>query len=308
MASFVRHPGFPVTKTRLTGTGRLWKMEVRQWAFAEVNVTDVDPRLKPTSNNPNVVTDHYPPPKSDTIRGAMRGASSDMTVRFYARAPGFTIIHLFETNPFIAAFDGLQVEVMHRRAPKEEYISLTKLLGNTCAINAPDTPAYEMGTTLTFDKTMTDPTRLFPAVPSGLNHLVISSHGGFQTEADKKDVKKMSLYVCGGDITLFRLTIDDVKKAFEMLKGKILENGVIWIGGCTIGSNTDFCAAAARAVDRPVVAPGYALANKKFPKGSVDILDNLALPKVFVPDAGTKFIGLSEFCAKQDAHKFVVPI
>jgi len=220
MASFTRHPDFPVSKTRLTATSRLWKMEVREWAFAEVNVTDVDPGLKPTSNNPNVATDHYSPTKPDTIKGTTKTGSRDMTVRFYARAPGFTIIHLFETNPFVPAFDGLQVEVMRRRAPKEAEISLTKLLGTTCAINAPDAMAYDMGTTLTFDKTLSDPTKVFSAVPGNLNHLVISSHGGFQNVADMKDVTKMSLYVCGGDTALFRLTVADVQKAFDTLKGR----------------------------------------------------------------------------------------
>jgi hypothetical protein len=301
-ARFVRHPNFPVEKTRITAGGMLWKLEVREWAFAEVNLSDVDAGLTPTSNNPTIVTDHYLE-KPDKIRGTLSGR--DMTVRFYAHERGFSMLYLFDKEPFTPVSDHLQVEVLQRRAPREADVTLTSLSGATCAINAPDAKAYTMDTTLTFDTSYTDPARIFAKVPSGLQHLVISSHGGFQDEASKSDAKKMSLYICGGNTTLYRLTLADVTKAFETLKGSILDTRVIWIGGCAVAGNKDFCAAAAKAVNRPVVAPLRALLNKRFPKGKIDILDGLAIPVVFAPGGGTT--KMIEFCANQDEHKFSVP-
>src|SRR5512145_2164065 len=54
MYEFVRNPAFPDSKTRITAKRKLWKIEVREWAFAEVDVKDAPDGLKPESNNPNV--------------------------------------------------------------------------------------------------------------------------------------------------------------------------------------------------------------------------------------------------------------
>ena len=48
------------------------------------------------------------------------------------------------------------------------------------------------------------------------------------------------------------------------------------------------------------------LINKKFPKGHVDMLDGFAMPKIFGPDGKT--MTPTDFCAKQEQHRFVVPV
>lgn len=303
-ARFVRHPSFPSGKTHLTAGGKLWKIKVREWAFAQVNLTDVGAGLTPTSNNPNVVADHRHALAS--VKGTMKPGTKEMTLRFYALGRGFTFIHLFERDPPDAVSELLQVEVTQRRANKPEQISLTKLGGKTCAVNAPDAVAYEMDTTLLFDGKSTDPAKLFDAVPGGLDHLVISSHGGVLNDADKTNQKKICMFVGGFNLTSVRLELENVKNAFAALKGKIAAAGVIWFGGCDIGANVDFCGAAAAAAGCHVVAPVMPLLDKKFPKGTVDMLDGFAIPKAFGSDGKT--ISIPDFCAKQDTHKFVVPV
>jgi hypothetical protein len=306
-ARFVRHPSFPASKTQVTGGGTLWKMQVSEWAFAEVNLTDVDPGLTVTSNNPTVVPDHRPS-TPEKIRGTAKPGSRDMTVRFYAKSRGFTFIHLFGSDPTTAVSDLLQVEVTQRRAPSEAGVTQTTLSGATCAINAWDAQAYRMDNTFTFDRTETDPAKIFAQVPAGLDHLAIGAHGGFQNDAEMSDPKKMSLYVCGNDTRYYRIKLSDVKTAFGTLKGKIRESGVIWIGGCNIAANREFCFGAAQAAGATVVAPGYPLLNKKYPKGKMDILDGLCLPTIFSPDAAKTLVSAADFCARQEACKFSVPV
>jgi hypothetical protein len=103
------------------------------------------------------------------------------------------------------------------------------------------------------------------------------------------------------------LTQYNVEKVFARVKGKMAENGVIWFGGCEIGNNNEFCQKAANSSGCTVVAPTYAVPRIQFPKGSVDLLDRHATPKVFVPGSAGPVL-LSSFCAKQRRHKFVVPV
>ena len=126
-ARFVRHPNFPVGELQITAGGMLWKLEVREWAFAEVNLADVDAGLTPTSNNPTIVTDHYLE-KPDKIRGTLSGR--DMTVRFYAHERGFSMLYLFDKEPFTPVSDHLQVEVLQRRAPGSGCNAYKPLGGN----------------------------------------------------------------------------------------------------------------------------------------------------------------------------------
>jgi hypothetical protein len=173
---FVKHPSFPQTKCFFTEGNWLWKMVVREWAFAQLDVEAVDDGLKATSNNPTIVPQVFE--QGDKRITTTRAAGSKkVTVRFYANGAGFSFIHLFDKDPMVAAEDiRMQVEVQTRRAPQESEVSLTPLEGKTVAINAPDTKAYEMDTTLTYANA-TDPLTLFDQVPADTNHVVLASHG-----------------------------------------------------------------------------------------------------------------------------------
>jgi hypothetical protein len=187
----VKHPTFPQKKCFFTGGGMLWKMQVREWAFAQVDVQDVAEGLNASSNNPSVAAGAF-----DSSEKGIKTtrAGSNVTVTFYANSTGFTFVHLFETDPFIAADDvRIQVEVLMRRAKQPAEISLTKLEGNTVVINAPDAKSYDMDRTITFSSTAINPLSVFAGVPSGTNHVVISSHGGVPTEADKSDNEKLCM-------------------------------------------------------------------------------------------------------------------
>jgi hypothetical protein len=142
-ARFQKHPTFPQLKCFLTAGGMLWKMQVREWAFAQVTLRQVDADLKVTSNNPNVVLGCYETSEKG-IKATRIPGTKDLAVRFYAKAPGFTFVHAFRDNPFQPVGDLLQVEVLHRRAGSPNDISLTKLEGTTVAINAHDAQAYQM--------------------------------------------------------------------------------------------------------------------------------------------------------------------
>jgi hypothetical protein len=302
---FLKHSSFPQKNCFLTESGYFWKMQVREWAFAQLDLEGVDDTTGVTSNNPNTALGH----QEKGERGLKTNtAGKKMTVKFFARAAGFTFIHPFKDDPWIAAEDvRMQVEVLRRRAPSEDKISLTKLEGKTVVIAAPDAKAYEMDTTLTFDTSAVNPVSVFNAVPKGVNHVVISSHGGVPTASDKSNMAKICLFVGGFNLESTRLDTDNVTSAFATLKDKVAENGVIWFGGCNIGANTSFCQKAADASGCAVVAPVMVLPNTKFPKSHVDMLDGFAIPKVFVP-VGSPATNISDFCGTQQTRKFVVPV
>ncbi len=304
MAKFVRNPAFPSSKTRVTSNLNLWKLEVREWAFAEVDVTDVAEGLQPESNNPNVSPGCRD--KADrAIRGTRAADRSKMTIRFYAKAKGFTMLHLFRTDPFKAEGDSLQVEVMERRASSANDISLAKLLGKSFVVNAPDAKAYSMTHTTTFDVTGKTVHNVFDAVPSGADHVVVSSHGGFLGSAGADT--ELCMFAAGTKNSGERLGVHNVTEIFAKLKGKVAETCVIWLGGCNIGDNNEFCQKAANASGCHVVAAHNALMNKVFAKDQIDLLDRYAGPKLFVPNE-TKPAFVGELCAKQVKHKFTVPI
>ena len=302
---FVKHASFPQKNCFFTEGGFFWKMQVREWAFAQVDLDGIDDAIAVTSNNPNAALGH----QEKGERGLKTKASGKkMTVKFFARAAGFTFVHPFKGDPWNAAEDlRMQVEVLQRRAPSEDKISLTKLEGKTAVISAHDARAYEMDTTLTFNPSAVNPASVFSGIPKGVNHVVISSHGGVPTAADKSNMAKICLFVGGFRTESVRLDVDNATSVFATLKDKMAENGVIWFGGCNIGANTMFCQKAAEAAGRTVVAPVMVLPNKKFPKGHVDMLDGFAIPKVFVP-VGSPATSVSDFCGKQETHKFVVPV
>jgi hypothetical protein len=309
---FSQHPSFPAKQAFSTPGGFLWKLQVREWAFAQVNLDGVtDPGIGVTSNNPNPVPDERDKPHK-ALKFTKATTKDRLTVRFYAKETGFTFVQPFKGDPWTAAEDlRLQVEVITRRAPKQDSISKTTLRGSTVALNAPDARAYTMDTTLTFDANATNPASHFASVPKGVNHVVISTHGGVASEADKSDSTKICLFVTGFTTAAKRIDVDNAQTAFGVLKGKVAENCVLWFGGCTIGANEKFCQIAADASGCIVVAPVMALPFTTFPKGQIDILDRFAIPKIFVPaSAGSNAAtlkALSEFCAKQDELKFEVP-
>lgn len=191
---------------------------------------------------------------------------------------------------------------MTRKAASSKEVSLTKLEGVTVAINAPDAQSYEMDVTLIFP--LKDPLTLFAAIPEGANHVVIGSHAGVENRSDNKDVPKLCLWVAGASQSM-TVDMSNVRKVFETLKSKVAPNCIIWIGGCNIGANKAFCEAASEASGCPVVAPELDLVAKKYPKGYIDMLDRVAMTKVYT---GKNLISPSDLCVRQELHKFVVPV
>jgi hypothetical protein len=301
---FTRHPNFPKANCSFTPAGYFWKVQVRQWAFAELNVEHFTAGLQVASNNPNVVLGPSAAgPKALTLTSKGSAAS----VKFYADSPGFTMIYFYKSDPSKVLDDvHMQVEVLARRANTPAAISLTKLEGRTVAINAPDAIAYEMQTTRKFSDVASNPLGLFSGVADGTQHLVISSHGGVPNERDKQDMSKICLFVAGFKLGSIRLDVGNVEAVFKTLKGRMAANCVVWFGGCNIGANREFCSKAALASGCYVVAPVMPLLNKKFPKNYVDLLDGVSIPVIFDP-AG-KPMSISDFCSKQAELKFTVPI
>jgi len=295
---FVRHPSFPIDNCFFTGSGWFWKMVVREWAFAQLDITDVEDGLQATSNNPTIVPGVFEqgPKRITSTRAA---GAQKVTVRFYANAAGFTFVHLFDKDPVLAAQDiRIQVEVQTRRAASAADVTLTQLGGKTVAINAPDAKAYEMDKTVVYTNATT-PLTLFDEVPNGTNHVVLASHG-----IEVND--KICMFIGGATAPSLRLDVDNCEEVFAKLKGKMADNGVVWLGGCTIGSNQEFLKKAAKASGCPVVAPVMVLQKKSFPKGHIDMLDGVGIPLVFGPEG--KPISLTDFCGRQDTHQFTVPV
>jgi hypothetical protein len=305
MSEFVRNPNFPSSNTRVTGSNKLWKLEVREWAFASVDAIDVPEGLQPESNNPNV-SPGCRDPSDSKIQGTRGSDRTKITVRFYAKAEGFTIIHLFKDDPFKAEFDGLQVQVMKRQASAPDHISLAKLEGTTFVVNAPDARAYSGTQTSTFEVTGKSISNIFDDVPTGADHVVISSHGGFVGSTAQPDTE-LCMFAAGTRNLGERLGVHNVTDIFSKLRGRVANTCVLWLGGCNIGDNNEFCQKAANASGCQVVAAHNALQNSRFPSGHIDLIDRYAGPKLFVPNKGSPvFVG--ELCAKQALHKFSVPI
>lgn len=293
---FVKHPSFPEQKASQSPSGWFWKMTVREWAFAQLEVVDNVPipdKFTGETNNVSVVREI----------SAKSASPKKVTIRFYAHSRGAAYVYLHD--PAVADHFAsvekmlMQVAVEPRSANKEDEISLTRLEGTTAVVNAPDAASYEMSSTQTF--TASDPLQLFKSIPNGTNHLVISSHG----------------IEVGGNICMFpggaskpsqRLGLDNVEAVFATLKPKAApDNCVVWLGGCNIGQNNEFCKKAAWASGCPVIAASQFLSAKKFDKDHVDILDRHSAPKLFLPGKD-KPESLGDFCAKQEKYKFVVPV
>lgn len=300
---FVRHPDFPEVKCFYTSSRYFWKMELREWAFAKIDVENLISGNKGTTNNPTIISPHDALGEKALTTTEKGGGKA--TLKFYANQSGSSYVQIFDKDPFFAVDKVIMlVQVFPRRANKPEAISLTKLEGKTVAINAPDAQAYKMEKTIIFDGQAVDPLSFFSGVPSGANHVVIASHGGTIGEGDSS---KISMFVGGLRLTSVRLDIGNVEEVFKTLKGKVADNCVVWFGGCNIGMNNDFCSKAATASGCYVVAPVMPLMNKTFPQSQVDLLDNVSMPKAFAPSDG-KPISINDFCAKQESLKFVVPI
>jgi hypothetical protein len=298
---FVKSPSFPSSKCSFTPAGFFWKVQVREWAFAQVDLQGVDADQSVTSNTPDVV-----PGSGDTTEQCLTVTrkGGNLTVRFLALAKGFTFIQLLDKAGKLVIDPGLQVEVLERRAPAKDKLSLTKLEGNTVAFNAPDTVFYAMDTNLTWHSMSIGPS-FFSGVKPDTNHVVISAHGDVPTGLTPKE-ENLCLFVAGKHRESIRLDIDNVEDVFKALKGQVAKDCVIWFGGCKIGSNNKFCSKAAVASGCTVVAPAMPLLTKRYPKLHVETLDRFAVPKVFEPDGN--LVEVADFCGKQDTHQFVVPV
>jgi hypothetical protein len=296
---------FPSNRVYLKGGKEFWKIDVKEWAFGTLVATDVDQALNIGSNNPTVVPGFFETSstKKITYTPDQFGAKEGL-VRFYAKSEGFTYVNFFRPPSFDAVGVILQVHVILRRSQTATDSQLTKLNGKTFALNAPDAISYEM------DKTVISKTSdegkdggVFAKVEKGTNHVVIGSHATL--EGRNPDPKTICLW-SDGERKSFRVNTGNVDSVFGVLKGKVADNCVIWIGGCTMSQNDTWCKSAAKASGCHLVACANLMPNQKFPKGTVDMLDRTLMPAVYPPDGGVP-IDKSEFCAQQEKFQFVVP-
>jgi hypothetical protein len=161
-----------------------------------------------------------------------------------------------------------------------------------------------MDVNLTVPSTLSNSENLFDGVPQGANHVVIGSHAGVENPSQNNDVTKICLWVAGKSSST-QVDMTNVTKVFAKLKGKVASTCIVWMGGCNIGANTAFCQAASEASGCPVVAPELDLLATKYPKGFIDMLDRVAMTKVY---RGKALITPAELCTQQELHKFVVPV
>ena len=273
---FVRNPSFPASKCFSTEGGYFWKMVVREWAFVELDIEQTPAGMNATSNNPTVVPGIY---DTDEKKVTTSMTGDKMTVRFFARSTGFSYVYPFRSDHFTAE-EGIrmQVEVVPRKAAAGKLdVSLTKLGGLTVAINAPDAAVYEMDVNLAVPANAES---IFDAVPQGADHVVIGSHAGVENPTQNRDVTKICLWL-GGKSSSTQIDMTNATKVFQKLRGKVSPNCIVWMGGCNIGANLEFCKLASLASGCPVVAPELDLVATKYPKGFIDLLDRVAMMKVF---------------------------
>jgi hypothetical protein len=299
--SFAKAASFPAARAYSTAGGTLWKLDVKEWAFATVDAADVDSALKVGSNNPTVVPGFFDQSAAG-IKYTAAPSGGGATVRFYANSQGFTFVNFFRPPSFDAVGALLQVHVVERRSKNAADVQLTKLNGKTFAINAPDVVTYDMDKTVVSAAAEASEGGVFAKVDAGTNHVVVSSHG---TLEDRSATAKICLW-SAGQSNSFRVNDRNVATVFGVLKGKVADDCVIWIGGCTMAQNDAWCKAAAKASGCHLVAPVNYTTIQKFPKGNIDLLDRSLGPVVFPPSGGTP-IGVNAFCAQQDKFQFVVP-
>jgi hypothetical protein len=104
-----------VAKAQYTAGRTLWKLDVKEWAFATVDAIDVDPGLTIGSNNPTVVPGFFD--KSAKIAYTAAPFGNRGSVRFYANSQGFTFVHFFRLPAFDAVGGLLQVQILERCHP-----------------------------------------------------------------------------------------------------------------------------------------------------------------------------------------------
>jgi len=300
--TFSASRGFPANRTYLKDGKELWKLDVKEWAFATADAVDVDPALNIGSNNPSVVPGYFENSIKKITYTPDQFGGSEGSVRFYAKSEGFTYVNFFRLPSFDAVGVILQVHVIRRRSETPNDSQLTKLNGKTFALNAPDARNYEMDKTVVSTKDEAKEGGVFAKVEKGTNHVVVASHG---TLEDRSKTAKICLWTAG-QRNSFRVNNGNVDSVFGVLKGKVADDCVIWIGGCTMSQNDTWCKAAAKASGCYLVACANYTPSRTFPKGNVDLLDRTLLPAVYPPN-GEKPIDMSEFCAQQEKLQFVVP-
>jgi hypothetical protein len=200
-------------------------MRLREWAFGQVYVVDKDP-INPAftgaTNNMYVVRPVTTEKTSEPTR---------VTIKFFARTLGgkggnLAYVYLHdptEPNAFTPVEKiQMQVEVQERKSISGN-VSLTTLKGITFAVNAHDTKSsYKMGkdTTKVHPKA-SNPLDLFASTPSGVNHVVVSSHGGH-------DQGNQLCMLVGGQLEQSsRLDVHNVEEVFKPLKSKVAKECVV---------------------------------------------------------------------------------
>jgi hypothetical protein len=242
-----------------TDSGWFYKMNMKKGTFAKFYLLDGD-ALTGLSNNPVVV------PNSDAAFLGKTGSGPKRVVEIYGLSKGITLIGFSAagaTSPVVT----MQIEVVELPGSRPSFVAFGA--STAFALNSSEIPVgsrYDFGSTRTRIVSSGPPENLFDPVPNGIEHIAINCHG--QMSADG-----ITLFIAGN------VSRSNCSGVFAKLKGKAA-GGVIWIGGCEVGADNDFCKAAVQASGCYVVAPAITLPLVRIPANQIDFFGG-SMPKFF---------------------------
>jgi hypothetical protein len=282
---FAPHPSIPRTQYLFLESGWLWKMNVKVDSVSKIFLKDAA-GLKIQSRGIIIV-----PNSPEVFKGAT-SADADRTVEFLALSDGITMLDVTDgvkPEPIIS----LQVEVLPTPNKKTNLVEFT---GESLALNSPDTPVpYTLKTTKRVSSG--PPESLFDTVAKDTKNIAISAHGQMYPTSKEPSKKGIELFIAG------TVTGSNVEAVFGKLKGKC-PGGVVWIGGCEVGADLDFCKKAAKASNCYIVASGITLPPVKLAAGRIEFFPKQAI-KFFDKDTGD-LMKKVDFVSKQASLGFKV--
>jgi hypothetical protein len=281
---FEKHESVPRTDCFFLDSGWFWKMRMKKSTFAKFYLVS-GAGLTATSNNPVVV------PNSDAVFTGKTGQEVRRTVEIYGLSQGVTLIDFNSggTNDPVVT---MQVEVTELPGHRASFVAFS---AKAAALNAPDISVrYQLDSTKTI--TGGPPDNLFDSVPVGTKHIALNCHGQMEAKgSDGQKVPGITLFIAGN------VWQGNCSAVFAKLKTKSA-GGVVWIGGCEVGSDNEFCKLAVMASGCFLVAPTITLPIVRVPHGMIDYFGE-SMPKFFNKDDG-KPMKPDDFLLKQKDLQF----
>ena len=288
---FSPHSDIPRSNYLFTGTGWLWKLDMKVDAIGKVILRDAA-GLTIQSRNMIVV------PNSPAVFKGATSTNTDRTVEFLGLTNGITMLDVTDgTKPDVII--SLQVEVKPTPNRKLNFVAFD---GASVALNSNDTPVpYSLQTTKRI--TGGPPENLFDGVPSGAKHVAISCHGQMHPTTDDLrrglQTKGLELLIAGG------ITNDNCEAVFGKLRSKCAV-GVVWLGGCEAGADLEFCKKATKASGCFLVASSITIPPVKVPAGQIEFFPGNMVK--FFNSNGSGTITKLDFMSKAKDLKFHIVV